>query len=79
MKRTTEEVRYFECQKCGAIIKAMQEDPNKYVNPSSLRLPTECYEEQGGCGREATKFHEIKKGWIEKNKPHLMKNLEVKK
>ena len=34
----------FQCQKCGAIIKIEQEE-------DILQEPTECYEDQGGCGR----------------------------
>jgi len=34
----------FQCQKCGAIIKIEQDE-------EILKEPSECYEEQGGCGR----------------------------
>ena len=34
----------FQCQKCGAIIKIEQEE-------DILKEPSECYEDQGGCGR----------------------------
>ncbi len=37
----------FQCQKCGAIIKIEQQT----TNTNSIRIPTECYEEQSGCGR----------------------------
>ena len=34
----------FQCQKCGAIIKIEQDE-------DILKEPSECFEEQGGCGR----------------------------
>ena len=34
----------FQCQKCGAIIRIEQEE-------DILKEPSECYEDQGGCGR----------------------------
>ncbi len=34
----------FQCQKCGAVIKIEQEE-------DILKEPSECYEDQGGCGR----------------------------
>jgi len=38
------QVGAFQCQKCGAIIKVVQEE-------DILKEPTECTEDQGGCGR----------------------------
>jgi replicative DNA helicase Mcm len=38
------QVAAFQCQKCGAIIKIEQEE-------DILKEPSECYEDQGGCGR----------------------------
>jgi len=38
------QVGAFQCQKCGAIIKIEQEE-------DILKEPSECYEDQGGCGR----------------------------
>jgi replicative DNA helicase Mcm len=37
-------VAAFQCQKCGAIIKIEQDE-------DILKEPSECYEDQGGCGR----------------------------
>lgn len=34
----------FQCQKCGAILKIDQEE-------DIIKEPSECYEDQGGCGR----------------------------
>lgn len=34
----------FQCQKCGAIIRVEQDE-------DILKEPSECYEDQGGCGR----------------------------
>ncbi len=34
----------FQCQKCGAVIRIEQEE-------DVLKEPSECYEDQGGCGR----------------------------
>ncbi len=38
------EVAAFQCQKCGAVIKIEQDE-------DILKEPSECYEDQGGCGR----------------------------
>lgn len=38
------QVAAFLCQKCGAVIKVKQDE-------DILKEPTECYEDQGGCGR----------------------------
>ena len=38
------QVAAFQCQKCGAIIRIDQEE-------DILKEPSECYEDQGGCGR----------------------------
>ncbi len=37
----------FQCQKCGALIYVVQQK----TNTNSIRVPTECYESEGGCGR----------------------------
>lgn len=37
----------FQCQKCGAILQVEQ-------NEEYITIPSECYEEQGGCGRIAS-------------------------
>ena len=37
----------FQCQKCGAIIKVPQEE-------NILIEPSECYSDQGGCGRKSS-------------------------
>ena len=49
VKKVTEvrpklQVAAFQCQKCGAVIKIDQEE-------DILKEPSECYEDQGGCGR----------------------------
>jgi len=38
------QVGAFQCQKCGAVVKIEQEE-------DILKEPSECYEDQGGCGR----------------------------
>jgi len=38
------QVGAFQCQKCGAVIRIEQDE-------EILKEPTECYEDQGGCGR----------------------------
>ncbi|PKK86579.1 MAG: AAA family ATPase [Thermoplasmata archaeon HGW-Thermoplasmata-1] len=37
----------FQCGRCGAIVKISQEE-------RTLTEPVECYEDQGGCGRQTT-------------------------
>lgn len=37
----------FQCQKCGATIRVEQ-------NEATVKEPSECYEDQGGCGRVST-------------------------
>ena len=37
----------FQCQKCGAIIRIEQDE-------DILKEPSECYEDQGGCGRSSS-------------------------
>jgi len=49
VKKATEvrpklQIAAFQCQKCGAVIKIDQEE-------DILKEPSECYEDQGGCGR----------------------------
>ncbi|MDH7516869.1 MAG: minichromosome maintenance protein MCM [Candidatus Thermoplasmatota archaeon] len=49
VKKVTEvrpklQVAAFQCQKCGAILRVEQEE-------DILKEPSECYEDQGGCGR----------------------------
>jgi len=38
------QVGAFQCQKCGAVLRIEQEE-------DILKEPSECYEDQGGCGR----------------------------
>jgi len=38
------QVGVFQCQKCGAVVRIEQDE-------EILKEPTECYEDQGGCGR----------------------------
>jgi len=49
VKKVTEvrpklQVAAFQCQKCGAVLRIEQEE-------DILKEPSECYEDQGGCGR----------------------------
>lgn len=44
--RADTKIGCFQCQKCGAIIKTEQ-------NEDILKEPSECLEDQGGCGRAA--------------------------
>jgi len=49
VKKVTEvrpklQIAAFQCQKCGAVLKIEQEE-------DILKEPSECYEDQGGCGR----------------------------
>lgn len=66
-----EEIKYFECSKCGAILCSKRLDPKKYVS-SVIVAPNECYEKQGGCGRVSI-FREVTREWVEKNHPELLK------
>ena len=58
------DIRYFECKKCGAIIKI---DEAKYKYP--IR-PTICYTEQGGCGQRSV-FSELKEEWVKVHYPNI--------
>jgi hypothetical protein len=58
-----DQIEYFQCQKCGAIIEL---DQAPYDEPKII-YPTECYEHQGGCGRTG-KLLRLKKEYVEKRK-----------
>ena len=52
VKKVTEvrpklQVAAFQCQKCGAVIKIEQDE-------DILKEPSDCYEDQGGCGRSSS-------------------------
>jgi len=60
----------FQCQKCGAVIKVEQTE-------EILKEPSECYEDQGGCGRVST-FNLITglSGFLDGQKIQLQENPE---
>ena len=60
----------FQCQKCGAVIKVPQEG-------NILTEPTECYADQGGCGRKSTfKLLTEKSVFIDSQKLELQESPE---
>jgi hypothetical protein len=67
-KKVELDCEYFECQNCGAIIKVNQiEKREKYANSEyTIFHPTECYENQGGCGKKS-KFLRLKKEYVQNN------------
>ena len=54
-----DEIAFFECQQCGAIIKVNQ---SKYDETKPIR-PVVCDEQQGGCGRVG-KFLKLSDEWM---------------
>jgi len=64
------QVAAFHCQKCGAVIKIDQEE-------DILKEPSECYEDQGGCGR-ITSFKLLMNHstFIDSQKIEIQENLE---
>ncbi len=61
--------RYFECCKCGAIVKEEQYSEKYVGNP--ILYPKECYENQGGCGR-ISNFLEVKRNWVLEHHPKII-------
>jgi replicative DNA helicase Mcm len=60
----------FLCQKCGAIIKVEQDE-------DILKEPTECYEDQGGCGRVSSfKLSTTFSTFIDSQKIEIQENPE---
>ena len=63
-------VAAFQCHKCGAIIKIKQEE-------DILKEPSECYEEQGGCGRVSSfKLSTTLSNFIDSQKIEIQENPE---
>jgi replicative DNA helicase Mcm len=64
------QVAAFKCQKCGAIIKIDQEE-------DILKEPSECYEDQGGCGRISSfKLATTLSSFIDSQKLEIQENPE---
>jgi len=65
-KKVKSGCEYFECQKCGTIIEVNQDEKReKYViSQYTIFHPTECYEDQGGCGRKSN-FLRLKKEYVQ--------------
>ena len=63
-------VAAFQCQKCHAIIKIAQDE-------DVLKEPTECYEDQGGCGRVSSfKLSPSLSEFIDSQKLEIQENPE---
>ncbi|PNX46403.1 MAG: hypothetical protein BV459_06450, partial [Thermoplasmata archaeon M11B2D] len=63
-------VAAFQCQKCGAIIKIDQEE-------DILKEPSECFEDQGGCGRVSSfKLSTNLSSFIDSQKIEIQENPE---
>lgn len=58
-----EQIEYFQCRYCGAVIKL---DQSKY-DEKGIVYPFYCEENQGGCGRKS-KFVKLSKEWVEERK-----------
>jgi len=64
------QVAAFQCQKCGAIVKIEQEE-------DILKEPSECYEDQGGCGRVSSfKLLSSMSQFIDSQKLEIQENPE---
>lgn len=64
------QVGAFQCQKCGAVIKIEQEE-------DILKEPSECYEDQGGCGRVSSfKLMTTLSTFIDSQKIEIQENPE---
>ena len=60
----------FQCQKCGAVIRIEQEE-------DILKEPSECYEDQGGCGRVSSfKLLTSLSSFIDSQKIEIQENPE---
>jgi len=64
------QVAAFQCHKCGAIIRVKQEE-------DILKEPSECYEDQGGCGRVSSfKLSTTLSTFIDSQKIEIQENPE---
>lgn len=64
------QVGAFQCQKCGAVIKIEQEE-------DILKEPSECYEDQGGCGRVSSfKLMTSLSSFVDSQKIEIQENPE---
>ena len=64
------EVAAFQCQKCGAVIRIEQDE-------DILKEPSECYEDQGGCGRVSSfKLSTTLSTFIDSQKIEIQENPE---
>jgi len=64
------QVGAFQCQKCGAVIKIEQEE-------DILKEPSECFEDQGGCGRVSSfKLLSSLSSFIDSQKIEIQENPE---
>ena len=64
------QVGAFQCQKCGAVIRIEQEE-------DILKEPSECYEDQGGCGRVSSfKLLTSLSSFIDSQKIEIQENPE---
>ena len=64
------QVAAFQCQKCGAIMRIEQDE-------DILKEPTECYEDQGGCGRVSSfKLSPNLSSFIDSQKIEVQENPE---
>jgi len=64
------EIAAFQCSKCGAVVRIEQEE-------DILKEPSECYEDQGGCGRVSSfKLLTSLSQFIDSQKIELQENPE---
>ncbi|KYK28479.1 hypothetical protein AYK20_07195 [Thermoplasmatales archaeon SG8-52-1] len=64
------QVGAFQCQKCGAVMKIEQDE-------DILKEPSECYEDQGGCGRISSfKLLSSLSSFIDSQKIEIQENPE---
>jgi replicative DNA helicase Mcm len=64
------QVAAFQCQKCGAVIRMEQDE-------DILKEPSECYEDQGGCGRVSSfKLSTTLSSFIDSQKIEIQENPE---
>ena len=64
------QIAAFQCSKCGAVVKIEQEE-------DILKEPSECYEDQGGCGRVSSfKLLTSLSEFIDSQKIELQENPE---
>jgi len=64
------QIAAFQCQKCGAVIRIEQDE-------DILKEPSECYEDQGGCGRvSAFKLSTTLSTFVDSQKIEIQENPE---